>query len=320
MGALLTMVAAVEDYLAVRRKLGFALHIEGQELGRFARFADEVGHTGPITTAIAVRWATLPADASRLYHARRLDLVRRLSRFRAAFEPETEIPPEGLLGPSYSRREPHVYWDSEITELLSAASQLGPTGGLRPCTYVTLFGLLACTGLRISEALALTRSHVDLDAGVITIAAGKFRRERLVPVHPTTAQALRDYAARRDRYCRTPRAETFFISEFGTSLKYQKVLGTFATLRRQLGWTVGRGARRPRIHDLRHTLIVRRLLRWYEDGSDIDRKIATLSIYVGHVKVSNTYWYLTAIPELLAVGAARFEKFAATRSQIGGRS
>lgn len=319
MGTSMTMRAAVEEYVAVRRKLGFALHIEGQELGRFARFADGVGHTGPITTEIAVRWATLPADVSRLYHARRLDMVRRLSRYWAAFEPETEIPPEGLLGPSYSRREPHIYWDSEITELLSAASQLGPTGGLRPCTYITLFGLLACTGLRISEALALTRSHVDLDAGLITITAGKFRRGRLVPVHTTTVQALRDYTARRDRYCRAPQTQAFFISEFGTSLKYQKVLGTFAILRRQLGWTVGRGARPPRIHDLRHTLIVRRLLRWYEDGSDIERKIAALSTYVGHVKVSNTYWYLTAIPELLAVGAARFEQLAA-QSQIGGRS
>ena len=319
MGAPVTMRAAVEEYLAVRRKLGFALHIEGLELGRFARFADEVGHVGPITTEIAVRWATLPAGASRLYHARRLDLVRRLSRYRAASEPENEIPLEGLLGPSYGRREPHIYSDSEITELLSLASQLGPSGGLRPCTYATLFSLLACTGLRISEALALQQAHVDLDAAVITVVAGKFRRARLVPVHPTTAQALRDYSDRRDRYFRTPRASTFFMSEFGTSLKYQKVLGTFASLRRHLKWTVGRGARLPRIHDLRHTMIVRRLLRWYEDGADIDRKIAALSTYVGHVKVSNTYWYLTAIPELLAVGAARFEQFA-TRCGIGGRS
>lgn len=314
-----TMRAAVDEYLAVRRKLGFALRVEGEELGRFARFADEAGHTGPITTEIAVRWATLPADASRLYHARRLDLVRRLSRYRAAFEPATEIPPEGLLGPSYGRREPHIYWDSEISALLSLASQLGPPGGLRPCTYATLFGLLACTGLRISEALALARSHVDLDAGVITVAAGKFRRARLVPVHPTTVQELRVYSDHRDGYCRTPRSAAFFLSECGTSLKYRKVLGTFWSLRRQLGWAAGRGARPPRIHDLRHTLVVRRLLRWYEDGSDLDRKVAALSTYVGHVKVSNTYWYLTAIPELLAVGAARFEQFAA-RCEIGGRA
>ena len=315
---MMTMHAAVEAYLAVRRELGFALRIEGQELGRFARYADEVGHKGPVTTEVAVRWATLPDHASRLYQARRLDIVRRFARYQVTFAPETEIPPEGLLGPSYGRLEPHIYWDSEINALISLASQLGPSGGLRPYTYTTLFSLLACTGLRISEALALTQSDVDLDEGVITVVAGKFHRERLVPVHPTTAQALRDYSARRNQYCRTPRVATFFMSMCETSLKYQKVNDTFTNLRLQLGWTVGRGARPPRIHDLRHTMIVRCLLRWYEDGSDIDRKIAALSTYVGHVKVSDTYWYLTAIPELLAAGASRFEQFA-MQFEGGGR-
>lgn len=305
----LTMTATVEEYLAVRRKLGFALVIEGQELGRFARFAEKVGHTGPITTELAVRWATLP-EASRIYHARRLDEVRRLARYRVVFEPMTEIPPEGLLGPSYRRREPHIYSDTEITALLGMAAQLGPLGGLRPHTYTTLFGLLACTGIRISEALALTRPQVDVDAGILTIAKGKFRRARLVPVHPTTTQALRAYSDRRDQYQDPPRSATFFVSEFGTSLKYARVLATFADLRRRLCWTVGRGARPPRIHDLRHTLVVRRILRWYQEGADIDRKIAALSTYLGHAKVSNTYWYLTAVPELLAVCAARFEHFA----------
>ena len=318
MDAPATMAAAVEEYLAVRRKLGFALHIEGQELGRFARFAEKVGHTETITTELAVRWATLPADARRLYHARRLDAVRRLARHLAVFEPATEIPPKGLLGPSYGRREPHIYSEDEVAELLSMAARLGPLGGLRPHTYTTLFGLLACAGLRISEALALSRRDVDLDAGIISIAAGKFHRSRLVPVHPTTVQALRAYSDHRDRYHRNPRSATFFVSEFGTSLKYPKVLATFADLRRRLGWTAGRGARPPRIHDLRHTLVVRRILSWYQEGVDIDRKIASLSTYLGHVKVTSTYWYLTAVPELLAVCAARFEQFA-NHTDPGGR-
>jgi integrase len=319
MDAPITTAAAVEEYLAVRRKLGFALHVEGQELDRFARFAEKVGHTGPITTELAVRWATLPADASRLYHARRLDLVRRLARHLAAFEPATEIPLEGLLGPSYGRREPHIYSEDEIAALLSMTTRLGPLGGLRPHTYTTLFGLLACTGLRISEALALSRRDVDLDAGIISIAAGKFHRSRLVPVHPTTVQALRAYSDRRDRYHRHPRSATFFVSEFGTSLKYPKVLATFVDLRRRLGWTTGRGARPPRIHDLRHTLVVRRILRWYQEGVDIDSKIASLSTYLGHVRVADTYWYLTAVPELLAVCAARFEQFANPTDPEGQR-
>lgn len=305
-----TMPDVVEEYLGFRRKLGFELLIEGQELRRFARFAHEIGHTGPITTPLAIRWATLPTEADRLYHARRLDMVRRLARYRALFEPTTEIPPDGMLGPSYRRRSPHIYSDQEVAALLRAAAALGPMGGLRPQTYTTLFGLLDATGLRISEALALSRRDVDVDASLITVVAGKFHRSRLVPLHPTAAQALRTYADRRDRYRyrRIVSSEAFFVSEFGTSLKYQKVLRTFIGLRHRLGWTTGRHGRLPRIHDIRHRFVVRRLLRWYEEGVPIESKIASLSTYLGHVKVSDTYWYLTAVPELLAVPAARFEQ------------
>lgn len=310
MKALSTMRAVVEEYLATRRKLGFALHVEGQELGRFARFAEQVGHAGPITTELAVRWATLPAKADRLYHARRLDMVRRLARHRAVFESATEIPADGLLGPSYRRREAHIYSDDEIAALIGAAAQLGPSEGLRPLTYMTLFGLLACSGLRISEALGLERQHVDLDAGVVTIAAGKFHKSRLVPVDPTTVRALRAYEERRDGYKRQPRTDRFFVSEYGTSLKYNKVLTTFSELRRRLAWKVGRGGRLPRLHDMRHTFAVRNLLRWYEEGLDVDRKVASLSTYLGHVRVTDTYWYLTGVPELLAIAAARFEQLA----------
>lgn len=303
-----TMRAAVERYLTFRRKLGVALLIEGRELGLFARFADEVGHTGPLTTALAVRWATMPVG--RLYHARRLDIVRRLARHLAVFDTATEIPPEGLLGPSYRRRTPHIYSDTEIATLLQAAAHLEPAKGLRPVTYKTLFGLLACAGLRISEALHLSRQHVDLETGIVTVIAAKLGRSRLVPLDQTATAALRAYAERRDQRHPSPRSDTFFVTEHGTSLKYGEVNKTFVKLRRQLGWTTGRGERPPRIHDMRHAFVVRRLLRWYEEGADIDRKIGSLSTYLGHVKVSNTYWYLTAVPELLAVGAARFEEFA----------
>jgi integrase len=309
MKALNPIRAAVDEYLLLRRKLGFALLVEGQELGRFARFAEQIGYKGPITTAVAVQWATQPTEASRIYHARRLDMVRRLARHVAVLDPATEIPPEGLLGPSYRRREPHIYSADEITALMRCAAQLGPAGGLRPLTYTVLFGLLASTGMRISEALGLAREDVNLDAAIITVAKGKFHRSRLVPLDPTTVQVLRSYVSRRDRHKWQPSSDRFFVSERGTSLKYHKVIMTFTELRNRLGWKHRPSGRSPRIHDLRHSFAVGRMLRWYEQGLDIDRNIARLSTYLGHVKVSDTYWYLTAVPELVAIAAARFEGF-----------
>jgi integrase len=222
-----------------------------------------------------------------------------------------------MLGPSYRRRAPHIYSEREVADLLGAASQLGPVDGLRSHTYVTLFGLLASTGLRISEALRLTREDVDFAAALLTISRTKFHKSRLIPLHPTTTATLREYADRRDNYHPLVRLSAFFLTERGTALKDCRVRMTFSTLRRSLGWAGLSGPPR-RIHDLRHTFAVRRLLRWYEEGADVDHEIAALSTYMGHVKVTDTYWYLTAVPELLAVAGARYERYAGLRQ--GGRS
>lgn len=311
-----SLVALAEEYLAFRRGLGFAMRVEGAELLRFARYAGSIGHRGPITTDLAVRWARLPKDADPLYWARRLDIVRRFAKHRVLFDAATEVPPDRMLGPSYRRRSPHIYSKAEIAALLRAAAGLGPAGALRPHTYVTLFGLLASTGLRISEAVRLTREDADLDAGVLTIRETKFHKSRLVPLHPTTTAALRRYAARRDHQHSLVRLPAFFLTERGTSLKDTRVRMTFTALRESLGW-VGLGGPPRRIHDIRHTFAVTRLLRWYQEGADIDRRIAALSTYLGHVKVTDTYWYLTAVPELLAVASARYERFAGLHR--GGR-
>lgn len=305
-----TMAARVEDYLEVRRALGYQLRIEGQELQRFARFADREGHQGPVTIALALRWAMLPRDADRLYWARRLDFVRRFARYRVPFDGGTEVPPPGLLGPSYRRPEPHIYTDDEIATLLRAAATLPTRWKLRPQTYLTLLGLLLTTGLRISEALRLERADVDLDTGVLTVRASKFHGARLVPVHVSVVAALRRYAALRDARHPHPRSTTFFLSEHATSLKYNKVRATFAALRRHLPQPPpGTGRWPPRIHDIRHSFAVARLRRWYEEGCEIGNKIVVLSTYLGHVKVTDTYWYLTACPLLLAVTAERFERY-----------
>jgi integrase len=311
------IVEFVEDYLAFKRDLGFQLKIEGQQLLGFARYLEQLGQGDTVTTELALRWAKLPEGGASIYWARRLDIVRRFAKYRALFDPDTEIPPEGLLGPSYRRPAPHIYSEAEIAALLGAAAKLRPRKGLRPHTYYTLLGLLACSGLRISEALRLTRNDVDLRIGALMIRETKFHKSRLVPLHQSAVKALRSYAARRDRYHRLAIPQEFFLNSAGTPLKYSTVNATFGKLREKLGWTKGKRKRLPTIRDMRHTFACRRLLCWYEEGVDVNNKIASLATYLGHVKVSNTYWYLTAVPELLAVASVRFEQMGSMTS--GGK-
>ena len=298
----------VEEYLSVRRGLGFVLETQAYMLRDFARFADTVGHRGPLSTELAVRWALASRSSDRAQAIRRLGAVRQFARYRALVDPATEVPQAGLLGRRARRPQPHIYSDAELAALLDQASRLRPKHGLRPRTYVAFFSLLACTGLRLSEACRLTVEDVDLNAGVITVREGKFRKARLVPLHSSTTEALARYAALRDRCCEGP--GRFFRTERAPALHKDTIEKTFGRLRRRLGWTAQGRARQPRIHDLRHSFAVRRLLRWYEQGADLERKLLALSLYLGHAHVSDTYWYLTGVPELMAIAAERFERFA----------
>jgi integrase len=307
------MTHLAKEYLTYRRDLGFRLEKREPLLLQFAAYVDRTGHRGPLTIALAVRWARLPAQASPSYWSVRLDVVRGFAKYLAIFDPRTEIPPYGLLGPAYCRATPHIYSEAEISALLAAARRLPPRHGLRPCTYATLFGLLACTGLRVSEALRLTRSDVDGGQDLLTVRATKFRKTRLVPLHPTTTQALSAYAQVRDRFHPLRRTERLFVARHGTPLSVTVVRGTFGKLRRQLAWAARSGTRAPRIHDLRHTFACRRLLEWYRAGTAVDEVIDTLATYLGHAQVNSTYWYLTGVPELLELAVARFEAYAATR-------
>lgn len=198
---------------------------------------------------------------------------------------------------------------------MDAAIRLGPRKGLHGRTYWTLFGLLAATGLRISEGLALHRGDVDLDRGLITVRRTKFFRERVVPLHPTAVEALRRYAGLRDRRLRPPVSPQFFLTEMGTPLTYARARLTFVNLRSGLRWVHGRNGRLPRVHDLRHTFAVRRLIQWYRDAQNVDNKIAALATYLGHTRVSHTYWYLTGVPELFAFAVRRFERYAVGASR-----
>jgi len=303
-----SLVEQVQEYLKFKRSCGYQLEVPGKELMLFARYAALTDHQGPLTTELTVRWAKLPKDADPIYWAKRYDIVRRFAQYRFLFDPATEIPPKGLLGPSKRRLSPHIYSDGEIAAFLQAASQLTPTDGLHPHTYVTLFSLLVSAGLRISEALNLSCQDADLGTGVLTIKETKFRKSRLVPVHPSTLHTLRRYSKFRDSYHPGARSKTFFLAEKGKPLNYRGVLYIFLKLRRKLGWQ--EADKKPRIHDFRHTFAVRRLLKWYEEGANLDQKILALSTYLGHAQVTDTYWYLSAVPELLARVSEIFENFA----------
>jgi integrase len=311
-----TMAARVDEYLAYRRALGYQIRIEGQMLQSFARYADTSGHRGPLTSDLALRWARLPERGSRMYQARRLEVVRTLARYLAPREPGTEIPLRGLLGPAHARRPAFLYSDAQITALIQAARALAPTDGLRPHTYAALIGLLACTGLRIAEALALRVGDFDWEARVLTVRHTKFRKSRLVPLHASAVGPLRDYAAARDRRQVALPDRPFFVSDGSRPLRYGTVRSTFHRLLQQaLPGVTPVGRVRPRLHDLRHTFACNRLLLWYRDGADIDQVIDQLSAYLGHVKVTDTYWYLTGVPELLDLAGRRFEQFAVSHPE-----
>jgi integrase len=312
-----TMTRLAREYLVYRRKLGFQLRTEGRQLLVFARWADRSGHRGPLTIDLALRWARLPQKATPLYWARRLEVVRCFARYLAILDPRTQIPPARLLGPAHRRNTPYIYTAGQIRQLLSRAGTLSPRNGLRPRTYKTLLGLLACTGLRISEALKLGRDDVDLAQGLLRIRPSKFCPGRTLPLHPTTVAALRRYVCFRDRYHPVISSMAFFLSERGRTLVYSTVRIAFRRMCDRLGWSAAPGKRDPRIHDLRHGFACHNLLRWIRHGRDVEHAILTLSNYLGHRKVTDTYWYLTAIPELLAIAGQRFEQSVASEGEEG---
>jgi integrase/recombinase XerD len=242
---------AVEEYLTVRRALGFKLREEGGLLNRFVDFL-EMERTSFITRDLALQWAIQPMNCQPARWAKRLDLVRRFAEYRSAADIRTEVPPVGLLPHSYHRTAPYMYSDDEISNLLGAAKQLASPLGLRAETYSTFLGLLAVTGIRHSEARQLDREDVDLTEGILTVRQSKFGKSRLVPLHTSTRDVLRRYSEVRDRIVQKPKSLSFFLSERGTGLNPWTVYSTFDKLKLQIGIRCSQGRRAPRIHDLRH--------------------------------------------------------------------
>jgi integrase/recombinase XerD len=301
-----TLRTAAEDYLLMRRSLGFKLTTWGRHLMSFIDYC-EAHHADHLTTELALAWATQTPGGSgdEVYWSRRLMVVRIFARHLKTLDPATEIPPEDALPHHYRRIAPYLYSPEEITALMTVAGRLTPP--LRAATWQTLIGLLAVTGMRKSEACGLDRDQVDLDTGVLVVTDSKFGKSRQVFLHDSAIVALRDYQRRRDRYCPAPAAPSFFVSTRGTRLDAHNITQTFAKLVDTADIQALPGRRRPRLHDLRHSFTVATLLDWYHDGGDVQARLPLLSTWLGHVDPKSTYWYLQAVPELLTLVAGRLE-------------
>jgi integrase len=300
-----TLRQSLWHYVAMRRGLGYKFVHQEHRLSGFITFMEQRG-AAIITTKLALEWATQPLGRHASWVLRLSD-VRGFARHLHGLEPRTEIPPTGIIA-YRSRTRPYLYTQEEIKMLLEAALALPPVHGLRRWTYHCLFGLLAVTGLRISEALALRREDVDLETDILTIRDTKFGKSRLVPLHRSTQQVLLDYARRRDAHLVVPRSPYFLVAERGGRLLPQYVYRVFWRLSRQTGLRSASAHSGPRLHDFRHCFAVATLLDWYRSGRSVDTLMPVLSTYLGHSCIRDTYWYLSACPELMDHAARRLEK------------
>ena len=297
----------VQDYLRLRRALGFKLERAGHLLPRLVTYLEAAG-AATVTSDLAIAWARLPAHTQPNHWAQRLAIARGYARYLRALDPATEVPPPGVFPTRRHRPTPFLWSQRDICRLLESTQALRPA--VRAATYEALFGCslpAACGSARQSAST----DDVDLRAGVITIRHAKFDRPRLVPLHPTVTEALSRYAAERDRLCPRPRARAFFVSSVGTRLDRSGVAKTLRQITTSLGMRTE--SVHPRAHDLRHSFAVDTLIRWQRSELSVDEHIATLSTYLGHVSPADTYWYLSASPELMGLAAQRLH------TRYGGR-
>ena len=291
------------DYLRLRRALGYRLVEHERFLGQFLDHLEQV-NARTITVEHALTWARLPQDTSPRWHAVRLSAVRGFAAWALTIDPAVQVPPSGLLPWCSSRATPYLYSTDQLDALLGAAADLSPA--LRAATYQALIGLLAVTGMRVGEVIRSDVKDLDLATGTLTVRGSKFGKSRQLPLHPSTTDALRRYLRRRSRS--TAITPALLVSTAGTRLTYSNVHRTFAQLTARAGIGPRSTASRPRIHDLRHTFAVNTLLEAYQSGAEPAVRLPLLSTYLGHTEPANTYWYLHAAPELLALAADRLEQ------------
>ena len=307
-----TFAEHVDDCLRLRRGLGFKLEEHARLLPKFAAHLDAIS-AEVVTIELALGWAVEPVVAAgSVVPAMRLLVVRSFARYLAGIDPRTEVPPTGLIGLRRQRRPPFIYTDEQVLALMQRA-RTAIRQRLVAATYETLIGLLAATGMRISEAIKLDDADIDRQQGVLLVRESKFNKSRYLPVHASTLDALERYARQRDRLCPNPLDPSFFVSLRRRRLDDCAVHATFRRLCDATG--VGAGAPfPPRLHDLRHTMAVRTLHGWYRQGVDVHSRLPALSTYLGHLNPAYTYYYLSAAPELLAHAAGMLDAAQEARS------
>ncbi len=306
-----TLRQTLQEYLRLRRGLGFKLQEAGKALLDFVTFMEQ-HRAAYVTQALALTWAQQPANVQPAHWAQRLSFVRGFARYRSAIDARTQIPPPGLLPFQPQRARPYLYSDDEIRRLLDAAFNMPcryERGELRPWTYHCLFGLLSISGLRLGEARNLRLQDVDLKAAVLTIRGTKFGKSRLVPLHASTCKVLAGYMARRKRHwAARPVSPYLFVSSWGNRLDGGDIHRTFYALSHQIGLRGVSDSRGPRLHDMRHAFATNTLVRWYKSEQDPERRLPILSAYLGHVHVADTQWYLSGSPELMREAMRRLER------------
>jgi integrase/recombinase XerD len=306
----------LEAYLALKKALGFPLGAREKLLRDFVAFVESngVGVRGTISAQVAFDWACAVSDRCGISgKVARLSVARQFLFHLSAVVPDLEVPSATLLARP-RRRKPFLFSTEEISRLLKAALSLRPQGSLRPHTLSTLLGLLASSGIRPGEALKLTVRDVllDLDPPRLQIHKAKFHKSRLVPIHQTVADQLRQYTELRRRLNYDGLSDSFFVSEQGGRLSYRALNHTFQKLVRGLEIQTKDGSRRPSLNSLRHGFAVARIRVWYQQGVDVRAHLPELSVYLGHLEPAHTYWYLTATPELLSEAARSFAAYAIT--------
>ncbi len=296
----------LEEYLAVRRAMGFKMERHEKLLGQYAGFLAANGET-VVTTENAVAWAALPAEARTRWHALRLSMVRGFAAWLNAADPAHQVPPGRLIRYGGRGIVPYLYTDEEIAALAREAGRL--SGRLRAATFATLVRLLAVTGMRVGEAIRLDRGDYDPAVGVLTVRDTKFGKSRHLPLHPTAVSGLDEYLRLRDEIMPRPQSPALLLTARGCRLRYERTWETFHAVTLSAGLKPRSAACRPRIHDLRHSMAVATLLGWHRSGADVQAMMPRLSAYLGHADPRHTYAYMSAAPELLALAAGRLQAF-----------